>query len=352
MAGPAEPFVHLRVHSAYSLLEGALTIPRLAALAKADGAPALALTDSNNLFGALEFSEAMAGTGIQPIIGCTLALTFTPERETTPGTDLRGPRADGRIALLAKDEAGYANLMRLSTSAYFTAADTGEAVVSIADLASHAEGLIALTGGPEGVIDLALADGNPELARTRLETLRDLFGDRLYVELQRHGLPQEKAVEPQLLGLAYDLDLPIVATNEPFFAVREDFEAHDALICIAQGSYVAVDDRRRLSPEHYFKTAEEMRALFADLPEALDSTIEIARRCAYRPLQREPILPAFLKGSEATSALAETEAAELRRQSEAGLKERIARHGLAPGHDAESYATRLAFELDVITGMN
>jgi DNA polymerase-3 subunit alpha len=352
MADRSEPFVHLRVHSAYSLLEGALTVQKLAALARADSAPALALTDSNNLFGALEFSEGMAEAGIQPIIGLTLSLTFAAERETSPGAEHRGPLTDGRIALLAKNASGYASLMRLSTNAYFTASETGEVVTTVTELASHAEGLIALTGGPEGVVDLPLADGNLELARTRLEALKVLFGDRLYVELQRHGLPQERAVEPQLLNLAYDLDLPIVATNEPYFSSQEDFEAHDALICIAEGSYVAVDDRRRLSPEHYFKTAAEMRALFADLPEALDNTIEIARRCAYRPMERTPILPPFLTGGVATSALAEIEAAELRRQSEAGLKERIAQLGVAPGSDASAYAERLAFELDVITGMN
>jgi DNA polymerase III subunit alpha len=347
-----QPFVHLRVHSAYSLLEGALTIPRLVELAKAEEAPALALTDSNNLFGALEFSEAMAKAGIQPIVGCTLALTFEAQREPTPGTDLRGPKPDGRIALLAKDETGYANLMHLSTSAYFRAAEQGEALVTIEELATHADGLIALTGGPEGVIDLALAEGNPELARSRLEALQTLFGDRLYVELQRHGLPQERAVEAHLLRLAYDMELPLVATNEPFFATQDDFEAHDALICIAQGSYVAVDERRRLSPDHFFKTAEEMRALFSDLPEAIENTVEIAQRCAYRPQEHAPILPAFLSGEKATSALADTEAAELRRQAEAGLAQRIAQAGTAPGHDEASYRERLAFELDVITGMN
>ncbi len=352
MTDRTEPFVHLRVHSAYSLLEGALTIAKLAALARADGAPALALTNSNNLFGALEFSEALAEAGIQPIIGLTLSLTFAAERESATPGELHRPRADGRIALLAKDEAGYANLMRLSTEAYFAASETGEVVTSIADLAARAEGLIALTGGLEGPIDAALADGNEELARARVEALHAIFGDRLYIELQRHGLPQERAVEPLLLNLAYDLDLPIVATNEPYFASTEDFEAHDALICIAEGSYVAVDERRRLSPEHYFKTSKQMRELFADLPEALDNTIEIARRTAFRPLQRQPILPPFLTGGEASSALAETEAAELRRQSEAGLKQRIAQLGVAPGHDEAAYAARLAFELDVITGMN
>jgi DNA polymerase III subunit alpha len=352
MTTEAQPFVHLRVHSAYSLLEGALTIAKLAALARADGAPALALTDSNNLFGALEFSETLAGAGIQPIIGLTLTLTFAAESETAIPGELHRPRADGRIALLAKDSKGYANLMRLSTDAYFAASDTGEVVTSIADLEARAEGLIALTGGLEGPIDASLADGNTERARARAEALHAIFGDRLYVELQRHGLLQERAVEPLLLNFAYDLDLPIVATNEPYFASTEDFEAHDALICIAEGSYVAVDERRRLSPEHYFKSAQQMRQLFADLPEALDNTIEIARRTAFRPLQRQPILPPYLTGGEASSALAETEAAELRHQSEAGLKERIAQHGVAPGQDEAAYAARLAFELDVITGMN
>ncbi|HEU4475322.1 MAG TPA: DNA polymerase III subunit alpha [Methyloceanibacter sp.] len=355
MSQDAQPFVHLRVHSAYSLLEGALTIPKLAQLAREDGAPALALTDSNNLFGALEFSEELAGTGIQPIIGMTLSLAFANPQENaglTNSAEPNRPRADGRIALLAKNAEGYANLMRLSTDAYFAASEGGEVAAAIADLAERSDGLIALTGGFEGPVDLALADGNRELAQARIEALRAIFGDRLYVEIQRHGLPQQRTVEPLLLDLAYDLDLPIVVTNEAYFASVEDFEAHDALLCIAAGSYVAVDERRRLSPEHYFKTAEQMRALFADLPEALDNTIEIARRCAYRPLQRQPILPPFLAGSAATSAAAETEAAELRRQSEAGLKQRIAQHGTAPGYNELAYAERLAFELDVITGMN
>jgi len=168
MADRIEPFVHLRVHSAYSLLEGALTIQKLAALARADGVPALALTDSNNLFGALEFSKAMAEVGIQPIIGVTLSLTFAAERQTTMATEQRSPRNEGRIALLAKDANGYANLMRLSTDAYFAAAETGEVVTPLAELASRAEGLIALTGGAEGVIDLPLAVVNLELAPTQL----------------------------------------------------------------------------------------------------------------------------------------------------------------------------------------
>ncbi|MGB6924490.1 MAG: DNA polymerase III subunit alpha, partial [Methyloceanibacter sp.] len=329
-----------------------LTIPRLVALAAADHMPALAITDSNNLFGALEFSEAVAGSRIQPIMGCTLTLSFVTAEEEATNVEIRRPQADGRIALLAKDAEGYANLMRLSSNAYLAGAESGEVVTSIRQLAAHADGLIALTGGPEGVIDLALAEANPDLARARLASLKRIFGDRLYVELQRHGLSQERAIEPVLLDLAYEAHLPIVASNEAFFETASDFEAHDALLCIAAGSYVAVDQRRRLSPDHYFKSSREMAELFADLPEAIDNTIEIARRCSYRPTTRAPILPQFLRGESTSEAQGDIEAVELRRQSEAGLARRLATEGTAPGQTAETYTARLAFELDVITSMN
>ncbi|MGB6428331.1 MAG: DNA polymerase III subunit alpha, partial [Methyloceanibacter sp.] len=186
----------------------------------------------------------------------------------------------------------------------------------------------------------------------RLAALKSIFGHRRYVELQRHGLSQERAIEPVLLDLAYEAHLPIVASNEAFFDTASDFEAHDALLCIAAGSYVAVDERRRLSPDHYFKSSREMAELFADLPEAIDNTIEIARRCSYRPTTRAPILPQFLRGESTSEAQGDIEAVELRRQSEAGLARRLATEGTAPGQTAETYAARLAFELDVITSMN
>ena len=352
MTETGQPFVHLRVHSAYSLLEGALTIPKLVSLAAEERMPALALTDTNNLFGALEFSEYAAQAKIQPIIGCTLSLSFAAEPEARPdSSELVKHINHGRIALLAKDASGYANLIKLSTEAYRYGADSGEALVTIAHLALHQEGLIALTGGPDGVIDRAIAANDFRFAETALNQLKGIFGDRLYIELQRHGLAQERTTEPPLLDLAYDNHLPIVATNEPYFASPDDFEAHDALICIAEGSYVGVDQRRRLSPEHHFKSARQMTELFADLPEAIENTIEVARRCSWRPREHAPILPQFLVGTRA-EAQGETEAAELRRQSEAGLARRLEAEGTAPGFDAKAYADRLAFELNVITGMN
>jgi DNA polymerase-3 subunit alpha len=179
--------------------------------------------------------------------------------------------------------------------------------------------------------------------------LLTLFGDRLYVELQRHGTAAQRITEPALIDYAYQKGIALVASNEPFFATRDDYEAHDALICIAEGRVLAETDRRQLTPEHYFKSRAEMTALFADLPEALQSTIEIAQRCAFRPRTHEPILPRFFLGDRSGPA---DEAAELRRRAEAGLEHRIRVHGLAPGHTIEEYRERLAYELGVIEDMN
>ena len=353
----APTFVHLKVHSAYSLLEGAITIPRLAKLAGAQGFPAVGLTDTNNLFGALEFSDKLAGAGVQPIVGLTLQLDFG-DRVPTNSLQRNGaqaPRAQtaGAIALYACDETGWQNLMKLSSCAYFDPAEDQPPHIEAARLDAHGGGLIALTGGPDGPIDKALREGQHELAAARLRRLAKMLGDRLYVEVQRHGLKHEIETEPALLDLAYTQGLPIVATNEVYFAAPDDYEAHDALLCIAEGTYVTEDKRRRLSREHFFKTAEQMEELFADLPEALANTIEIAKRCAFRPKERKPILPRFVKArAEASEAeLLKLETDELRTQAEAGLKERLTANPLAPGFTAEDYQKRLAFEIDVISKM-
>ena len=202
MTAPA--FIHLHVHSAYSLLEGAMTVKGLAKLAEADGLPALAITDRNNLFGALEFSEYLAGAGIQPIIGCSLNLAFPASAEETSRPGARPAPHHGPIVLLAKDALGYSNLMKLSSLAYVEHGDNGTPHVTLAELEPHAAGLIALSGGPDGPVDRAFAAGNAGVAEARLETLERLFPDRFYVEIQRHNLPRERLVEPQLLRWAYD----------------------------------------------------------------------------------------------------------------------------------------------------
>ena len=337
-------FVHLHVHSSYSLREGAMSVAKLAKLAAADFMPALAITDSNNLFGALEFSEKLAKEGVQPIIGIQITLDLQDGAAMAPRGEANSGHAS--IVLLAQDAAGYLNLMHIASRAWLDPNPGDPPHVDIARLEGRTEGLIALTGGPNGPLDRAFAHGRPELAFNRAAALGRLFPARLYVEIQRHGLASERAIEPLLLDLAYRAPLPLVATNEVFFAAASDYEAHDALICIAEGTVVSDGARRQLSPEHRFKTRAEMTALFTDVPEATRNSVEIALRCAYRPLSRKPILPRFADGG------IEDEVRQLRARAEAGLAARLAAHGPAQGFTAADYHARLAFELDVIVKMN
>lgn len=347
-------FVHLHVHTAFSLREGALTLARLIELAAKDAMPALAVTDTNNLFGALEFSEKAAKAGVQPIPGVQLAVDFGDGRVN--GINPIGDDSRANLVLLAKSETGYRHLMRLASRAYLALESGGTPHVTLVDLENNAGDIIALTGGPDGALDGALARGRPEQARQRLDALQRVFGDRLYIEMQRHGLAQERDAEAQLLDLAYRRSLPLVAANEPFFASAGDFEAHDALLCIAEGTVTSAAERRRLTQQHYFKTRDEMLVLFADLPEATAASVEIAQRCCFRPMTRKPIMPRFIAASERDGAgaavrVAELEAKELRRQAEQGLAARLEAHPPAAGFDLQAYRARLAFELEVIEKM-
>ena len=345
---PHADFVHLRVHSAYSLSEGALHIAELAALCRRYAMPAVAITDTGNLFGALEFSEVCSAGGVQPIIGCALGVTSP----NGGGRNGRRPEPD-TLVLLAQNEAGYRNLLKLSSKAFLDTESGETPSVSPDDLAHHAEGLIALTAGLAGAVGRLLSAGQTDAAHSALKQLAALYPGRLYVELLRHGLADERRIEPMLLDLAYHHELPLVATNEVFFADVEMHEAHDALICVAEGTYLSQEDRRRLTTEHRFKTAEEMRELFADVPEAVDNTIVVARRCAFRAPVRDSILPKFAAQN------GRAEADELRAQAEAGLEQRLAQHILTAEMDNKAreqatapYRERLDYELGVITNMD
>jgi DNA polymerase III subunit alpha len=336
-------FVHLHVHSSFSLLEGSMPIARLAKLAEADGMPALAITDTNNLFGALEFSEKMAETGIQPIIGLHLSLEFG-DHPAPLGRPSILKEGRGRVVLLAANQNGYRNLMKITSAGFMDTESSDEPHLTIKRLADWSDGLIALTGGPDGPINKLLLNGSDELAGQRMAVLAKLFPSALYVELQRHGLDDERATEVRLLKLAYAMNLPLVATNEPYFAGKDDHEAHDALIAISESRVVSQDERRKMSIEHGFKSRAEMQKLFSDVPEAVQNTIEIAMRCHFRPkVLKNPILPRF--------TLDEDESAVLRRLAEQGLSERLAQHPPAPGMTEEIYRKRLDFEITVIEGM-
>ncbi|MGQ7791918.1 DNA polymerase III subunit alpha [Faunimonas sp. B44] len=345
-------FVHLNCHSAYSLLEGALPIGKLVDLAVADGMPAVGVTDSANLFGALEFSQKAAKAGVQPLIGCKLPVRFEAEEARSGG------RAGGSarlrhaapIFLLAATDEGYRSLVKL-VSAYFMNEAGRAEPIELPLLAAAANGMIALTGGHDGPLYPVLADGDTGLAEARLARLRQIFADRLYVSIERHGMAVERQAEAGLVSLAYAFDCPLVATNEPFFPKAEDHEAHDALLAIAEGRLLSQDDRRRVTADHHFATRAAMAERFADVPEALESTIEIAIRCRTRPQVVDPILPRFAATAEDPDEAAREEAAELRRAAVAGLEARLAFHGLALGRSRRDYEERLEFELGIIERM-
>jgi DNA polymerase III subunit alpha len=241
-AGGVRPFVNLRVHSAFSLLEGALSIAKIADFAVADGAPAIGIADTDNLFGALDFAQKLTKAGVQPIIGCQLPVVFTGAVG-----DCGQP-----VVLIAASEEGYSNLMRLVSRAYMESVDGKTVGVPESWLSTACAGLICLTGGARGPVGSVLLD-DPGEGRLRLERLKALFGGRLYVELSRQS-GYDADVEAETVALAYALELPLVATNEAFFASADDYEAHDALLAIADGALLSQDNRRRLNPDYCLKT--------------------------------------------------------------------------------------------------
>jgi len=357
MASPA--FIHLRLHSAYSLSEGAIHVKALGKLCRAHDMPAVAITDSNNMFGALEASLALPGDGIQPIIGCSLAIRHEGEQDAR---SFKAPEP-GWLVLLAQTATGYQNLMKLVSKAHLEGDGHETPQLRLGDLEGHTGDIICLTGGPDGPVGKYLRSGGLKARDRAEEVLRKLmrlFPGRLYVEIMRHGMAAEDQTEAAFVEMAYHYDLPLVATNQVFFPERKMYQAHDALLCIAGGNYVEQDDRRKLTPEHYFKSAAEMAELFADLPEAVQNTVVIARRCAFRVPTIDPILPNFTDGMDKTAADYQdiSEEAALDKMARDGLQRRLEQHVYADEQDADRlaeiakpYWARLDFELKIINQM-
>jgi DNA polymerase III subunit alpha len=314
---PLADFVHLRVHTAYSLSAGAIPIKELVARCQAERMPAVAVTDTGNLFGALEVATTCAAAGIQPIIGCEIVLERNGASEGSRPE--RGFSEPDRIVLLVQDETGYRNLLKLVSRSYLAGEASTEPAITRSDLAQACEGLLCLTGGPRGPVGRLLGEGQAGAAEAVLTELAGLFPNRLYVELMRHGTPEEMRNEPDLVELAYRHELPLVATNDAYFPDRDFYEAHDALLCVAETTVVADQERRRLTPYHFFRSAAEMREVFADLPEACDNTLVIARRCSFIPQPRQPILPVFPTADGVDDGTA------LRCAARVGLDARLAR---------------------------
>ncbi len=324
-------FIHLAVRSSYSLLESMITPDELAEWCVVSGMPAVAITDRNNLFGALEISLSLADRGIQPIMACCFDVIDV------------APRAQpSRLSLYAQSIEGYRRLIYLSSQAYLQSSD-GVPRLSKALVLENTEGLVLLTGGSEGEVARHILKGRLADARTELSTLAAAYPGRCYVEVTRHGSQDEFLTEPHLLDLAYALSLPIVATHDARFIVPGDVVAHNALMCIANGQYLGQEDRKRVEPGQYLKSQESMTTLFADLPEAIERTVEIAQRCNVRAMTGKPMLPSF-------SDEGRSESDELAIQARDGLERRMSEATqLFAARDV--YAERLAFELGVIERM-
>ena len=344
-------FIHLRVHTAYSLSEGAIKIDALMKKLCEMNMPAVAMTDTGNMFGGKALSAHAAEAGIKPILGCQFFLK-NPDSDNILKTKGKALERD-KFVLLVQNETGYQNIMKLMKLFYLDHTATGdEPQLTYEDLEQFGEGLIALTAGFEGPVGRLLLQNRKTEAEETLKHLHTVFKDRLYVELSRIGLKQERQIEEDLIDLAYKHNIPLVATNEAFFIDADMYEAHDALICIAEGEVIANENRKKFSLNHRLRTEAEMLELFKDLPEALENTVNIAKRCNYLSKKVQPLLPIF----ECPGGLSQDE--YITQKSREGLRERMEKQVYFTGMTDEQkqeidkkYFDRLEYELSVIKRM-
>ncbi|HKZ09315.1 MAG TPA: DNA polymerase III subunit alpha [Rhodanobacteraceae bacterium] len=341
-------YVHLRTHSEYSLRDSTIRIPEkpeygdpakakhanLVSRATELGLPALALTDDSNLFAQIKFYRAAEKAGIKPIVGCDVWIA-NPDDPTRPD----------RLTLLCRDHPGYLNLARLISRGWLEGQHAGRAQLQADWLDGATGGLFAIAGRDSACGRLLVAQREYD-AQLTLDSLRRHFDDGLYLEITRTQREGEDTFNAHALQLASRLDLPVLATNDVRYLDADDFEAHEARVCIQQG-YQLSDPRRphEYSTEQWLKPADTMAALFADLPEVLDNTVELAKRCNLELSFGTYYLPAFPVPAK------ETLESWIGNQSREGLEQRLAESGVADGHTREDYTSRLELELDVIGKM-
>ncbi len=345
-------YIALRNHTTYSLCKGAIKIADLIDKAKALQMPALAIMDSQNLFGALEFSMACKKAGIQPILGCEMMIDFNlQDSKNISNVDFTENLC--KTPLIATSEEGYRNLMFLVSESYLKRQNGIVPFINFELLKQKSSGIIALSGGSEGLIGKLLLQGQDKQAHKFLLEIKEIFNNNFYIEITRHGTKNEDLIEEKLLQLAFENSLPIVATNDVYFLTPEMHEAQDILSCIYEGHSLVEENRKKNSPEQYFKNYEQFLELFKDLPEAIENTINIAKKCHTMAFERPPTLPKFSTEANFDEAL------ELRNQSLEGLKMRLKNKFLIEEIDAETqqkidkeYFERLEYELGIIIKMN
>lgn len=331
-------FVHLRTHSRFSVGASTITIKQIPKLCAAAGMTACALTDTNLMSGCAEFSDVMPNNKLQPIIGLEISLNH----HSADPKILRA-NALSRVVLLAQNHQGYLNLCDLNKIMYMRGENHHLGpFVSFEELEQYSDGLICLSGAHLGPIGMALLNDQEGQAEIYAKRLMEIFGDRFYIELQRHGLQDEIKTEPGFLKIAESFNVPIVATNDVCFAADSDYEAADALGCVLGQTKVIDPERPRKSSEQYFKSYEQMSEIFSDLPEAIENTVVIAQRCGFLVnVHEKPLLPMFGDDLEAECKM-------LRDNTMSGLKRRLEQHGIT---DTAPYYEQAEFELGVIIGM-
>ncbi|HET7658294.1 MAG TPA: DNA polymerase III subunit alpha, partial [Bacillales bacterium] len=328
-------FVHLHVHSEYSLLEGACRIEALAQKAEALGFEAIALTDNAVLYGVVPFYKACRKYGIKPIIGMEVYIELQGSEE--PSRRLRN-RNTASLVLLAKTQTGYRNLIRLSSVSQMQSAGMTP-VIDKKMLAKHSEGLIALSSGMGGEVERYLLAGDKAKAAAAAKSYLNMFGNDFYMEIQDHGVSRERQLNLKVIELAKDMDIPLTVSNNVHYLERKDSVAHDCLLCIKHGHRLTDEDRRKLPSDHYYlKTREEMDELFSYLPEALANTKRIADQCDVLIEFNRSVLPEFPLSPE------QDKAEYLRKLCMNGLKERY-------GQPGPEILKRLDYELNVIEKM-
>ena len=344
-------FIHLRNHTEYSLCSGAIRIKQLVKIAKENKIPALSITDSNNMFGALEFSVMCSGAGIQPIIGCELIIDANPllANSIIQSKD-KLEENFCKIVVIAKTDEGFLNLMSLLSQSYLRRQDKMTPHIDLKTFSEKNRGIIVLSGGSNGILGKAILNEKIDKTGKIIEYFLNSFGNNFYMEIQRHGWNEEVATEPYFLEMAQKYNIPLVATNDCYFIEKDMFEAQDALTCIGTQRFVTEDNRPKLTPEHYFKTEDEMVELFKDIPEAIENTINIAKRRSTMAYTRKPTLPHYdlPKGV--------SEADEMERIARKGLEDRLKQKFIVDDIKSpeeqekvrEEYTKQLEFELSVI----
>ena len=332
-------FVHLRLHTEYSLVDSTVRIKQLMPAVEAGNMPAVAMTDQNNLFGMVKFYRAARAQGLKPIFGVDVLLQDEEDKSQLY-----------HMILLCQNDAGYKNVTKLISQAYMEGQKLGVPRVSRSWIKEYSEGVIALSGGRDGDVGHALLAGNQDLASARLNEWKSVFPDRYYLELQRTSRRSEDEYLHAAIAMATETGIPVVATNDVRFLSAEDFEAHEARVCINGG--FTLDDNSRpkvYSEQQYLRSAEEMHELFADIPEAIENTVEIAKRCTVELTLGKNYLPAFPIPEGLTEA--EYFSQESKKGLELRLEELFDTEAENFSEIRKPYYERLQIELDVINGM-